>query len=429
MPKLNEWQKDLVDCYLKYTTGKWFLIKSPRQVGKSISLEYLLVYASLSEKNSVSMAISPTIAQARKLYNDIVQFACKLVKKSNGSLLFIEFINGSTIYFKSAEQGDSVRGFTTKKKGLIAVDEAAFINKDWFYNVVVPISNVYNSDIFLFSTPKYKQGLFYELYTQATPHNMNTYHSPHIISFDWNQYDLSKYLTPELLELYRQQLPKAAFTSEYLAEFISGEGTVFTEFSKCIGEVVFDNTKPLHIAVDWSAGTGNDDTAISLGQYDGEKIIVGKQIYFNDKKTNETTDSILDIIKMYVRRGFREINLTVEKNSIGQIFFDILKDKIDEFETTYNDNEDDFRKEIEININQFNTTNKSKKRIIEKLSILFENDKIVIPNDEKLLTQLSCFEAKISENGTVVYKGANNSHDDLVMSLCFLVDSLDRYTE
>lgn len=426
MPKLNEWQQDLVDCYLKYTTGKWFIIKSPRQCGKSISLEYLLVYASLSESNSVSMAISPTISQARKLYNDIVQFAGKLLKKSNGSLLYIEFINGSSIHFKSAEQGDSVRGFTTKRKGILVVDEAAYINKDWFYSVVVPIANVYKSDIFCFSTPKYKQGLFYELYSQAAPHYLNTYHASHIISFDWNNYDLSKYLTPELLELYRSQLPKAAFQSEYLAEFISGEGTVFSEFSKCVGDVEFDNTKPLHIAVDWSAGTGNDDTAISLGQYDGEKIIVDKQIYFNNKRTNETTDCILDIIKMYVRRGFREINITVEKNSIGQIFYDVLKDKIDEYETNFNDNEVDWRKEIEINIYQFNTTNKSKKRIIEKLSMLFENDKIVIPNDEKLLAQLSSFEAKINENGTVVYRGANGGHDDLVLSLVILADALDK---
>ena len=61
MPRLNDWQKDLVDSYLQYPTGKWFVVKSPRQVGKSISLEYLLVYASLSESNSVSIAISPTI--------------------------------------------------------------------------------------------------------------------------------------------------------------------------------------------------------------------------------------------------------------------------------------------------------------------------------------------------------------------------------
>lgn len=421
MPKLNKWQKDLVDSYIKYPTGKWFVVKSPRQVGKSISLEYLLVFVSLSEANSVSIAISPTIGQARKLYNDIVLFANKIINRSNGSLLYIEFINGSTIHFKSAEQGDSVRGFTTKRKGILVVDEAAYINKEWFYSVVVPITNVYNSDIFLFSTPKYKQGLFYELYTKGGDGN--------IIAFDWTTYDLSKYLTAELLELYREQLPKAAFTSEYLAEFIDGDGAVFTDFKKCIGKAEFNPLLPLYIAVDWGTGTGADDTAITLGQYINNKMVVSKQIYFNDKKVNDTTAYILDLIKMYVRKGFKEIDIVVENNSIGQIYFDILHDKIDEFENVYNDALDDFKKEIEINLSQFTTTNKSKKRIIEKLTMLFENNSIVIPNDSKLLTQLSMFEATINNNGTVVYKGANNSHDDLVMSLCFLIDALDKYTE
>lgn len=419
MPELNQWQKDLVDVYLQHPNNQWFIVKSPRQVGKSIALEYLLVYASLSEKNSVSMAISPTISQARKLFNDIVLFASKVINKANCSLLYIEFINGSSIHLKSAEQGDSVRGFTTKRKGILVVDEAAYINKDWFYSVVVPIANVYKSDIFLFSTPKYKQGLFYELFTSS---------SEHILSIDWTTYDLSKYLTPDLLELYRQQLPKASFQSEYLAEFIEGEGAVFTEFKKCIGDVEFNKTLPLHIAVDWGTGTGNDDTAISIGQFDGQKMLVGKQIYFNDKKTNETTDYLMDLIKLYVRRGYREINIIVEHNSIGQVYFDILKDKIDEYETNYNDILEDWHKEIEINISQFTTTNKSKKRLIEMLTMLFENDSIVIPNDSKLLTQLSMFEASINSNGTVVYKGANNSHDDLVMSLCFLISELERYT-
>lgn len=414
MPKLNEWQKDLVDAYLQHTTGKWFVVKSPRQVGKSISLEYLLVYASLGEKNSVSISISPTIGQARKLYNDIVLFAGKLISKSNGSLLYIEFVNGSTIHFKSAEQGDSVRGFTTKRKGILVVDEAAYIDKDWFYSVVVPITNVYNSDIFLFSTPKYKQGLFYELYTKGG--------DGHIISFDWTEYDLSKYLTPELLELYREQLPKAAFTSEYLAEFIDGDGAVFTDFKQCVGEVPLDKQLPVYFSVDWGTGTGSDDTVITIGQF-ADKMIVHKQYYFNDKKTNDTIDYILDLIKIYIRKGIKEINVVVEHNSIGQVYFDVLFDKVDILEEEYNAKVN-YSEEITISLQQFTTTNKSKKRIVERLETLFENNEIIIPNDTKLLSQLSMFEANVNDKGTVTYKGANNSHDDLVMSLCFLTEYL-----
>jgi hypothetical protein len=110
------------------------------------------------------------------------------------------------------------------------------------------------------------------------------------------------------------------------------------------------------------------------------------------------------------------------------VYFDILHDKVDEYEYNYN-SDIDFRKEIEINLTQFTTTNKSKKRIIERLITLFENDLIIIPNDQKLLTQLSMFEAKISDLGSVKYAGANGSHDDLVMSLCILISILWNFTD
>jgi hypothetical protein len=58
------------------------------------------------------------------------------------------------------------------------------------------------------------------------------------------------------------------------------------------------------------------------------------------------------------------------------------------------------------------------------LCTLFEQNNIIIPDDNKLLTQLSMFEAKINDLGTVKYAGANGSHDDLVMSLCILISKL-----
>lgn len=413
LPHLNVWQKDIVDKFNENRIGKWFVVKAPRQVGKSIVLEYLLTYASLLESNSVSIAVSPTISQARKLYNDIVLSCGKIISKSNGSLLYIEYINGSCVHFKSAEQGDSVRGFTTKKSGILCVDEAAFIDEEWFYSVIVPITNVYKSNIFLFSTPKFKQGLFYNLFTSD---------GDNIIKFDWTKYDLSKYLTQEVLDIYRAQLPKAVFTSEYLGQFIDGDGAVFTNYKECIGYEDLRPTLPIYFSVDWGTGTGSDDTVITIAQFINDKLVVHKQYYFNDKKTNETTEYILNLIQMYIRKGFKEVNIIVEHNSIGQIYYDVLMDRIDIYESQYNENLDNYRDEIEINVSQFTTTNKSKKRIIEKLTTLFENKQILIPNDTKLLTQLSMFEAKINDKGTVIYKGANNSHDDLVMSLCFLCD-------
>lgn len=89
----------------------------------------------------------------------------------------------------------------------------------------------------------------------------------------------------------------------------------------------------------------------------------------------------------------------------------------------------DWRDEISLTLQTFNTTNKSKKRIVEQLCTLFEQQHIIIPDDVKLLTQLSMFEAKINDLGTVKYAGANGSHDDLVMSLCILISVLWNFSD
>ena len=422
MPPLNIWQQDLVTEYSNNKHGKWFVIKSPRQVGKSVVLEYLLIMASLSEPNSISMAISPVTAQSRKLFQEIVSTAQPIIQKSNAGLLSIEFINGSCIHFKSCEQGDNVRGFTTKRAGILCVDEAAFIDSDFFYNICVPITNVYNSDIFLFSTPKYKQGLFYELYTDGITNHSN------VITFDWTTYDLSKYLPKELLEMYKSKLPKLTFQAEYLAEFIDGDGTVFSNYKDCVNVTEINPNEPLFIGVDWGTGTGKDDTAITVGQNLNEIVNIHHVYYFNDKRVNGTIEYICKIVNDYISKGFKDITIVVEKNSIGNIYFDLLRDKIETLEDNYNSTSN-WADEISITTRTFNTTNASKKRIVEMLCTLFEHKNIIIPNDTKLLTQLSMFEAKINELGTVKYAGANGSHDDLVMSLCILISALWNISE
>lgn len=416
LPKMEVYQKDVLNYYIRNPKSTWIVTKSPRQVGKSILIEILLVYASLSEAGSRSMCISPIFKQSKKLFDEIKVFAQPLIKCSNNTSLEITFMNNSKILFGSAEQGDNLRGFTVKKSGILCVDEAAFIDEDFFYNVLVACTNVYNSDIFLFSTPKFKQGLFYDLFQKGLEEG-------NVKSFNWADYDLSKFLPQSLLDTYRDKLPKLTFQCEYLAEFISGEGSVFTDFKKCIGNVVLDTSRELVISVDWGTGSKQDDTAITIGQSFDNYIGVERQIFFNDKNPSDTLDYILSLVKEYTEKGFKDIKIVVEQNSIGAVYKSMLIDKIDEFENNYNSNVK-ITDEIALKVTSFITTNQSKKKAIERLSVLFEQNKIVIPNLSKLHTQLSMFEAKTNNLGTITYAGANGSHDDLVLSLLFLISKL-----
>ena len=417
-PKLELWQKDLFNYYNEHPKGKWLVCRAIRQVGKSILAQILLVYASMSKSNSVSYSISPVISQSRKIFEDIVKWAYPIIKKSNSSLLTITFINGSIIKLKSAEQADSIRGETCKGNGILVVDEAAFINSDFFYSVVVPITNVANSDIIIFSTPKFRKGFYYDLYTTGLNEDIK------IKSFDWTKYDTSKFLPKETLEIYRKKLPKTAFASEYLGEFIDGDGLVFNNFKRCAGDYKLSKDKELYITIDWACGNGgnSDSTVLTFGQFD-KKICISHQLSFNDKKPTETIQFIKDIVYDYLKEGYRIINIIGEKNSIGNVYYSMLIQAINELEENWN-RVVDWRDECEINVGTFLTTNESKKRMVERLELCFEKDLIIIPNDQELLNQLSMFEATVNNNGTILYGVQKTEHDDRPLSLMILVDKL-----
>lgn len=420
LPHLEPWQQAVMDSFIANPKDKWFVVNSSRQIGKSSLAQLILIYSCLKKPNSISISVSPIIAQSRKMYEDVLTIARDLVKKDNGSTLEITFINNSKILFRSGEQKDSLRGYTVKGTGVLICDEAAYLQDDLFYKVLVPTTNVNHSDIFLMSTPRYKTGVFYELYTKGIIESST---DSKILSFDWTKYDTSKYLPKETLELYRQQMPKAAFLAEFCGQFIDSDGAVFGDFKSCIKQTELNVMLPVYITIDWATGQGQDSTAITIGQNIGKHINILDSIAFNDKDTNETIDFIVNIIQKFVNQSVKEFYILVEKNSIGNVFSQILFDKLDKWQNNYNDNVS-YNDEIEITARTFTTTNKSKERIVKQLITCFENNLISIPDNDRLALELNTFECKITSNGNPVYAASGNLHDDRVMSLCFMMDLL-----
>ena len=156
-----EWQRAVINTVCcDSSKGKTVVVKSRRQCGKSIMLENILLWFALNRAGSVSAAISPTLNQSRKLYNDIfkaINGTGVLVKK-NESLLTMKFVNGSEIFFKSAEQKDALRGYTIS--GILCLDESVFIGDD-VLELVLPWTQVHRAPLLILSTPKYKTGFFY----------------------------------------------------------------------------------------------------------------------------------------------------------------------------------------------------------------------------------------------------------------------------
>lgn len=371
-----------------YRSGKVYVVKARRQVGKSIMIEQELLRFAITYGRTVSACVSPTLSQARKIFQDIIDCIIDsgVVKKKNETLLEIELINGSRIFFKSAEQKDSLRGYTIS--GILCIDECAFIS-DEIFNMLLPWCNVHKAPILLTSTPKFKEGFYWSYWNLGLDKN-----NENVISIDFNNYDTSILLTLEKLEEYRRILPKGQFLTEYLGEFLDTDGVVFEGFKDCAydGSGLFDE---LYVGIDWGSGGGNDYTVISALNSKAEQVYLK---YFNDMNTTQQIDYIVD----WINRNKKVIKLVQpELNSIGTPMTELLTEKCKG-----------------IKIEGATTTNTSKVEMVNALQVAFENKGISIIEDDKQLRELGMYECQFNaRTKNVTYNAPQGHNDDTVIAL------------
>lgn len=387
-PKLYPWQQDLFDAVTKDNgASDVYLCRARRQCGKSVAAIAISLFFAFKQK-SIGLIVEPTLKQARRVYKQIISAVggegSPVLKSANSMLLTIEFINGSEIGFLSAEMDDSAKRGATVKNSVLIVDEGAFIDKET-YETLQPVVDVSRAPVLIISTPLFRDGEYYERYKRGVEGD------PHIHIFNWSDYDTSALLPPEKLEYYRQTMSPLKFKSEYLGEFIDENSYIFGDIFKCVGPY---STKPaVYAGVDWSAGADGDYTVITL--LDEDNHICGIK-YWKDFDAVELVHELATEIKAHPK--LRRVK--VEKNSIGKIFYDMLKKQVNPGL-----------------IQTFLTTNESKREIIEDLITAFQTDAIGIVNEPELIKELQHFAMTKTPGGKITYEASENYHDDFVMSL------------
>lgn len=389
-PKLNDWQSDVFND-LKEDKYDVYVVKSKRQVGKSILAITAMLYYAFKGK-SISTCVEPTLSQSRRVFKQIVNAVggegSPILKSANATLLTIEFTNGSEIIFKSAEQEEALRGMTVKK-GILIIDEAAFI-KDEIFEILYPIVDANHCPVMLLSTPLFLSGEFYEKYTLGCGDGI-------VHSYDWSKYDTSIYLPKEKLEYYRQTISPLKFKSEYLGEFIAEGSYVFGDISKCV--LGYSSGIPLYGGIDWSCGNDNDYSVLTLMDKDGKVT----HIY---SYKNFTPTELVEAFANDIKKHPSLKCVQVETNSIGDVYMDFLKKEVN--------------KGL---IKGFNTSNDSKRKIIEQLISAFQTEKVQVPPEPELLRQLQHYNAEKTPSGKITYNGADGVNDDYVLALAFCYDA------
>ena len=384
-PKLKPWQQVAYD-FIKDSPHqeKVLVIKSKRQVGKNfLANAILLNYCSYGLTNCL---LEPTVPQARRAYNQMVKSlqGSGIIKSANASTLIIEFINGAEILYKSV--GQQLAGFTIS--GVAIIDEMCYLD-DSDIDVFLPTCDAQKANIVYISTPLFANGRFYEEFTTPEPNKL---------ILDWNDWDTSEFLSKEKLEMYRNKLSPNKFKTEYLAQFITADGLLFTNLNECTGTP--SNQDKIFIGIDWATGNNGDYTSIVGMNADREQVFIKR---INNLSPMKQIDWLAEIVSKY-----NVVKILAEKNSIGAVFIDALQ------------------KKIKPRITNWVTTNKSKQDLVQYLQSCLENKTITILNDDKMLDELRKYQAEVNiKTNTVSYNAATGNDDDVIalMLACWAIKS------
>ncbi len=372
---------------------KYITLCAGRGWGKSLMAMFQLIKWGFSAPNIKLMWVTPYSIQNRLIYRQLLEILPgNLVKESNGTDGFIRLANNSIIYFKQAENPDSIRGVHVQ---YLIIDEAQDISEDAFNSVILPTTQ-YGKKILIIGTPKVRNGILYYYY------NLGLAPNEIYKSFKYTVYDAPK--TKEQLDelqLIKLNIPFKAWQSEYLAEFCDTEGSVFIN--------ILDNA----LLDGFSDPLPNNQyfSGIDLGQAKDYSVLSIVDSEYNlvylDRRRKQDYDTIIDAFS----RKIKEYNdaVTLWETNIESYLFEQSKSKIK-------------------NLNSFNTNRGSKKEIIEHLAVLMERQKIKYPKLPELIKELSLFEGKYNATTRYVqYSAQGGAHDDCVISLALACWSVLNY--
>lgn len=394
--KLIGWQRDFVKTFESLLPDEKLFVVSGRQRGKSTALLQIILYVAINRPRSQSYFISPVNFQNRSRFKDLSSAIAgsPLVAKSNETNYEVMFANGSSVTFLSAESGDNLRGNTCTRGGVLIIDECAFVKDDTITSILTPYVTVHHANIIAVSTPRQKNGWFYEGVRDAKA-GVSGYKV-----IDVSEYDSSFFITPAQIEDYRRKYPPVKFRNEIEGLFADKGSGVFGDYQSVFKAQSAND--PVYIGIDWSTG-GGDLTVVVGFNKDLEMCLLWKDNQIEDPL--KRADAIADLLNLYP--SIKKI--IVEKNSIGAVYSSYLK-------TKYNHPS---------RIEEFNTVNPSKVRIIEQLVSYINQKKLTLLPDSDLDYQFGIFEHVPLTKGYTYAADprASNSHDDIVLATAFALEA------
>ncbi len=387
--KLFPYQKELLKDISKYR-----IINKARQTGISTLIALEALYDCLSNSNYTALFVSVSERQSQllseKVYNIIysIKEKGKNIKLLESSKSVIKLSNGSQLV-SLPNSPETIRGYTANH---VYIDESAhFQNEKEVIAAVLPMISATKGRLTLVSTPFGKRGFFFDTWEKALM-KKNSFSSHKIF---WTER-----FTEEEIKGIKEEfgLDDISFMQEYCNEFID-ESVSFFPYDMIMGcvqdyEEELEGAKNGFYFMGVDFGKRVDSTVISVIE---KKDTVIRVVHIKEMRQIDYNTQ-LSYLKS-LSNQFSAVKVFIDATGVGVKL------------------EEDCRKDMGSKIEAITFTNQTKEKMITNLRILFQDKKIIIPRNDKLILQLHNLQRNVTVLGTVQYKHLEGQHDDYVWSL------------
>jgi len=367
-----------------------------RRSGKDKTCFNYMIKKSFERKGTYYYML-PTYSQAKKViwnnidndgFNMLDHIPKSIIKNTNATELKIELINGSIIQLIAADEFKQ-SGVGTNPVGVVFSEYSVTNNEAWKF--LSPILAANGGWVIFNFTPR-GMNHAYTLLQQAKQND----------KWFWevltaNDTDV---FTKEIIDEERKGETQDFIEQEYYCKFIEGAGTFFKRFR----QNTYDKNKSLPTDGDFQVG-------VDLAKYQDYTVItpfnLNYFIVYPQERFNQIDWNLQKAKIEASARRFNNAKVWIDSTGIGDPIVEDLRARGIDIAG------EDGR--------GFKFTETSRKNLLDNLAILFEQDKIKIPDDEGLLSEIESFRYEMSENGKIKITVPSGLHDDRVMSLALSV--------
>lgn len=326
---------------------------------------------------------APTYKQLTEDWRMLVDKLGVITARKDEQERRLELWNGAVVDCWSLDRPETIRG---RKYGLAVINEAGSVGglEDIWTKIIRPTLSDLRGEAWFPSTPR-GFNFFKVLFDRGQDGEQS----------EWASWQFptgaNPFIHPEEIAAARSELPEAVFAQEYLAEFISDETSVFRRLREA---AVCERREavPGHlyaVGCDW--GKLQDFSVFSVMD-----LTTSEQVWL-DRSNRLEYQTQVGRLKALCER-YKPIGIIAESNAMGEAIIENVR-------------------RAGLRVTAWPSTQSTKQRMIEELSLAFERGSIKVLKDATQLAELQAFEATRTPTGMMKYGAPPGQHDDTVIAL------------